>query len=309
MKLAALWLAVAQASWADHHQPSITKIYENDRERKINEFSAYISQPLSEGSKFVVNDHKDQVHGIKDGMFTYKSIEDDGQVELYIYSRANLDREEQETYKFKIDLLDKNGHVVQPAPVWYAEFRILDRNDNAPQVDDGSKVHNMEEDLKPGQNLPSDSNVLNKQNGKLLIVDADKAGADSMNFDIEVTDITLFGRDGTETTPDDLDHFRFEDTSDRMKKQIVYNRKIPKIENYNRAVLTLTITDCAAGCPDSGDQQQTTKGIKVMINILDKNTHPPVLKEVGVHRIASCSTVVFDIAPKYMKAVFQLSSD
>ena len=67
-----------------------------------------------------------------------------------------------------------------------------------------------------------------------------------------------------------------------MKKQIVYNRKIPDISNYNLAVLTLTVSDCAKGCPQTGGNSLKTEDIKITINILDVNTHAPVLKEVSL---------------------------
>ena len=283
MKLLLSWLSgTSMASWAMHQQPPRAKVYENDISQKFNPTQAYISQPVSEGVEFKVRDHEDQVHGISDGMFWYESVKDDGLVELYIHSREKLDREEQETYRFKIDLYDSQGQIVSPAPVWYAEFRVLDKNDNAPTIDQSSKVHMMQENAKPGSNLPINANKLNKENGKLVIVDADKEGTDSMDFDVEVTEITFMDRKGNPTVLDDLDYFAFQDTSDRMKKQIVYNRKIPDISNYNLAVLTLTVSDCAKGCPQTGGNSLKTEDIKITINILDVNTHAPVLKEVSL---------------------------
>ena len=283
MKLLLSWLSgTSMASWAMHQQPPRAKVYENDISQKFNPTQAYISQPVSEGVEFKVRDHEDQEHGISDGMFWYESIKDDGLVELYIHSRESLDREEQETYRFKIDLYDSQGQIVSPAPVWSAEFRVLDKNDNAPTIDQSSKVHMMQENAKLGSNLPINANKLNKENGKLVIVDADKEGTDSMDFDVEVTEITFMDRKGNPTVLDDLDYFAFQDTSDRMKKQIVYNRKIPDISNYNLAVLTLTVSDCAKGCPQTGGNSLKTEDIKITINILDVNTHAPVLKEVSL---------------------------
>ena len=113
-------------------------------------------------------------------MFTYESIVDDNYVELYIHSRAMLDREEQESYKFKVDLLDKNGNTVEPSPVWYSEFTVMDQNDNAPTIADDSKIHSMEENTKVGDMLPNNNYMNNKENGRLVILDADKEGTDSM---------------------------------------------------------------------------------------------------------------------------------
>ena len=282
MKLLLSWLSgTLMASWATHQQPPRANVFENDISRKFNPTQAYISQPVSEGVEFKVRDHENQKHGISDGMFRYESIEGDGLIELYIYSRENLDREEQETYRFKIDLYDSQGQIVSPAPVWYSEFRVKDKNDNAPTIDKSSKVHIMQENAKPGSNLPINANKVNKENGKLVIVDNDKEGEDSMDFDIEVTEITFMDRKGNPTVLNYLDYFAFQDTSDRMKKQIVYNRKIPDISNYNLAVLTLTVSDCAKGCPESDGNSLKTEDIKITINILDVNTHAPALKEVS----------------------------
>ena len=121
-----------------------------------------------------MRDHEDQEHGISDGMFRYESIqdEDDGVVKLYMYSRQNLDREEQETYRFAVDLYDSQGNIVTPAPVWYSTINVKDRNDHAPTIDKKSEIHTMEENAKPGLELPLKS-PLNAQNGRLVIVDDD----------------------------------------------------------------------------------------------------------------------------------------
>ena len=54
-------------------------------------------------------------------------------------TEANLDREKQEVYKFKIDLKNEDGDIV-PGPVWNAEFIVTDQNDNPPSIHENSKA-------------------------------------------------------------------------------------------------------------------------------------------------------------------------
>ena len=54
-------------------------------------------------------------------------------------TKANLDREKQEVYKFKIDLQTEDGEIV-PGPVWNAEFIVTDQNDNPPSIHENSKA-------------------------------------------------------------------------------------------------------------------------------------------------------------------------
>ena len=95
--------------------------------------------------------------------------------------KANLDREKQEIYKFKIDLKTEDGEIV-PGPVWNAEFIITDENDNPPSIHENSKLHAMEESIRKGDSLPEKSFMNNPSNGYIKIVDPDDQDSDSMRY-------------------------------------------------------------------------------------------------------------------------------
>ena len=71
--LLALAETIAGNAWADYHKPSVQSISENYRGNTWFETGAFIEIDKSEGVKFVMKDHPDQVHGIKDGHFSYES--------------------------------------------------------------------------------------------------------------------------------------------------------------------------------------------------------------------------------------------